>query len=80
MRVHETNDISQNFSGMTLHFHKVLKYFVDFQFHFWYFRKMTPKFQFHSYKFEILKFQTLQWRKFKKSISQLPSFNCIVDL
>ncbi len=31
------------------------------------------KFQFHSNRFEISKFQTCQWQKFKKSISQLPN-------
>jgi hypothetical protein len=41
---HETNDISQNFSGITLGFCEVSKYFVDFLFHSWYFQKMTPKF------------------------------------
>ncbi len=29
MRFHETNDISRNFSGITLGFREVLKYFVD---------------------------------------------------
>ena len=72
MRFHKTNNISQNFSGIvTLGFCEVAKYFVDFQFCFRYFQKMTPKFRFHSFIFEILKFRTLQWRKFKKSISQL---------
>ncbi len=56
MRFHETNDISQNFSGKTLAFHEALKYFVDFWFHFKYFQKMTPKFLFHSSRFEISKF------------------------
>ncbi len=46
MRFDKTNDISQNFSGITLGFHEVSKYFVDFHFRFWYFRKMTTKFQF----------------------------------
>jgi hypothetical protein len=32
MRFHETNDFSGNFSGITLGFHEVAKYFVDFQF------------------------------------------------
>ncbi len=31
MRVQETNDISQNFSGMTLCYREVSKYFIDFQ-------------------------------------------------
>jgi hypothetical protein len=64
MRFHATNDISQNFSGTTLGFREVLKYCVDFQFCFWYFQKMTPKFQFHSYRFE--NFQTLQMVKVQK--------------
>jgi hypothetical protein len=76
MRFHKTNDISQNFSGVTLGFHEILKYFLDFCFHFRYFRKMTPKFQCHSYRCKISKFQTWQWRKFKKSISQLPNSSC----
>jgi hypothetical protein len=46
MRFHETNDISQNFSGITLGFHEAVKYFVDFHFHFWYFQKMTANFLF----------------------------------
>jgi hypothetical protein len=33
MRFHKTNDISQNFSGITLGFHEIVKYFVDF----WYY-------------------------------------------
>ncbi len=45
MRFHKTNDISQNFSGKTLEFCEILKYFVDFQFRFQYFQKMTAKFQ-----------------------------------
>jgi len=65
MRFHKTNDISQNFSGIT-------KYFVDFWFCFLYFWKMTVKFQFLLNRFKILKFWTWQWRKLKKSISQLP--------
>ncbi len=56
---------------MTQCFYKLSKYFVDFRFCFRYFQKMTPKFWFHSYRFEILKFRTLQWWKIKKSISQL---------
>jgi hypothetical protein len=72
-RFHKTNDISWNFSGVTQGFHQVLKYFVNFQFHFRYFQKMTPKFWFCSYRFEILKFWTWRWQKFKKSISQLPT-------
>jgi hypothetical protein len=57
-----------------LGFQEVSKYFVDFQFCLWYFRKMTPKFWFHLHRFEISKFQTWQWQKLKKSISQLPIF------
>ncbi len=65
------NEISQNFSGIELGFCEVEEYFVDFQFHFWYFQKMTPKFQFYLYRFKILKFQAWQWQKFKKLILQL---------
>ncbi len=72
MRFHETNKISWNFSGLTLGFCEVSNYFVNFWFCFRYFQKMTPKFQFHSYRLKILKFETW-WRKFKESISQLPS-------
>jgi hypothetical protein len=57
-RFDETNDISQNFSGIILVFCEVLKYFVDFRFGFWYFQKMTAKFQFLSNRFEISKFCT----------------------
>jgi hypothetical protein len=73
MRYHKTNDISQNFSGITLGFCEVSKYFVEFRFCFQYFPKMTAKFRFPSNIFEISKFRTFQWRKLKKSISQLPS-------
>ncbi len=66
MRFHETNDISQNFSGITLGFHEVAKYFVDFWFPFWYFQKMSSKFQFCSHRFEILKFQIWKWQLPKK--------------
>ncbi len=65
IRFHETNDISQNFSGITLGFHETSKYFVDFQFHFKYLRKITPKFQLLSNRFKISKFCTFQWRKLK---------------
>jgi len=73
MRIHKTNDISQNFSVITLGFHEISKYFVDFQFCFQYFQNMTAKFQFLSNRFKISKFHTFQWRKLKKSISQLPT-------
>jgi hypothetical protein len=71
-RFHETNDISQNFSGITIGFWKDSKYFVDFWFRFWYFRKMIAKFWFLSIRFEISKFRTFRWQKLKKSILQLP--------
>ncbi len=77
-RSHKTNDISQNFSGITLGFREVSKYFVDFWFCFWYFRKVTPNFWFCSYRFEILKFKTWQWWKFKKSILQLPTLKELI--
>ncbi len=76
MRFHESNDISQNFSGTILGFCEVAKYFVDFWFWFWYFQKMTAKFWFPSNRFKISKFQTWRWQKLKKSISQLPIFEC----
>jgi hypothetical protein len=47
-------------------------FFVHFPFCFWCFQKLTAKFRYCLDWFEILKFQTWQWRKVKKSISQLP--------
>ncbi len=73
MRFYKTNDISQNFSGITLGFYEVSKYFVYFQFHYWYCQKMTVKFWFLLNWFKISKFCTFRWRKLKRSISQLPS-------
>ncbi len=58
MKFHETNDISRNFSGITLDLLEVSKYFEDFQLSFWCFRKMTAKFQFLLNRFEISKFHT----------------------
>ncbi len=75
MRFHETYDISQNFSGITLGFCEILKYFVDFWFCFKYLQKMTAKFRLLLNSFKISKFCTFGWRKIKKSISQLP--NCL---
>ena len=56
-------------------FHKILvvkhltfviaKYFVDFQFNFWYFLKMTAKFLFLLNRFKLSKFHTFQWWKLK---------------
>jgi hypothetical protein len=66
MRFHETNDISRIFSGKTLGFCEVAKYFVDFQFRFRYFQKMTGKFQFHSNRFEIFEVSNLAMAKVKK--------------
>ncbi len=60
------NDISQNFSGITLGFHEILKYFVDFWVCFWYFRKMIAKLQILSNRFKLSKFRTFRWRKLKK--------------
>ncbi len=68
MRFHETNDISRNFSGITLGFREVLKYFVDFQFCFRYFQKMTPKFQFHFI------FQSFELGDGERSKSQYHSY------
>jgi hypothetical protein len=45
---------------------------VNFCFPFRCFWKLTTKFRFLLDWFKISKFQTWQWRKFKKSISQLP--------
>jgi hypothetical protein len=67
MRFHKTNNISWNFSSITLCFCKVAKYFVDFWFHFRYFWKMTEKFWFYLKRYEISKFRTWQWWKLKKS-------------
>ncbi len=72
LAAHETNNISQNCSSITLGFREVAKYFGDFQFCFQHFQKMTAKFQFHLNRFKISKFQTWQWQKLKKSILQLP--------
>jgi hypothetical protein len=66
MRFHETNNISQNFSGVILAFHEVAKYFVDFRFCFQYFQKMIAKFQFHSNRFEIFKVLNVAMAKVKK--------------
>jgi hypothetical protein len=66
MRFHETNDISQNFSGITLGFHDISKHFADFQFRFQYFQKMTAKFQFHSNRFENFKVSHFSMAKVKK--------------
>ncbi len=71
MIFHETNNISWNFTDTTLGFCEVAKYFVDFQFCFRYFQKMTAKFWFRLNRSEISKFQTWQWWKLKKSIPQL---------
>ena len=73
MKCHETNEISQNFSGITIDFCEIAKSFVDFCFCFCYLRKMTAKFQFLSKRFEISKFHTFRWQKLLKSISQLPT-------
>jgi hypothetical protein len=54
MSFHETNIITKLFSDILLGFCEVAMYFVDF----WYFAKMTAKFQFHLNIFKILKFQT----------------------
>ncbi len=55
MRFQDTNDISQNFSGIILGFYEVAKYFVVYRLCFWYFQKMTAKFWFHLNRFKILK-------------------------
>ncbi len=65
MRFHKTKDILQNFSGITLDFCEIAKYFVDFWFYLWYFQKMTAKFWVLLNRFEILKFKIWQWRKLK---------------
>jgi hypothetical protein len=55
MRFHKTNDISQNFSGIILGFHEVLKYVLDFCIHFQYFRKMNFSVIFTDLKFQSFK-------------------------
>jgi hypothetical protein len=75
MRFQETNDISQNVSGVTLDFHEIAKYFVDFQFRFQYFEKMTAKFCFLSNRFKILKVSNLAMLKVKKVNIKLPTLN-----
>ncbi len=65
MRYHKTNNISQNFSGLTLGFCDISKFFVDLLFHFQYLWKMTAKCQFLSNRFTISKFRTFQWQKLK---------------
>ncbi len=73
MRFHKTNNIWWNFCGIVLCFHSFVMYFVDFWFCFWFFQKMIAKFWFHLNRFKISKFRTWQWRKLKKSMSQLPT-------
>ncbi len=63
-------DFTWDFSGIILCSHSVVMYFVDFLFCSWYFWKMTAKFRLHSKIFKISNFQTWQWQKLKKSISQ----------
>ncbi len=64
MRFHKTNNISQNFSGITFDFREILKYFVVFRFQF--FQKMTAKFRFLLNRFEISKFSDFLMVKVKK--------------
>jgi hypothetical protein len=63
MRFHETNEISQNFSGITIDFREIAKSFVDFRFRFRYHRKMTAKFRCLSNRFEISKLRAFRWQK-----------------
>ncbi len=72
MRFYETNDISRHFSDITLDFLEIVKYFVEFCFHFQYCQEMTAKFWFLLNRFEISKFSTFSCQKLKKSITQLP--------
>jgi hypothetical protein len=58
--------LQKNFSGITLDFHDISKHFVDFQFYFQYFQKMTAKFQFHSNRFENFKISHFSMAKVKK--------------
>ncbi len=58
-RFHKTNNISWSFSGII----KLQCTLLTFRFCFWYFQKMTAKFQFCSNRFKILKFQTWRWQK-----------------
>ncbi len=55
---------------------KTLIYFVNFQFLFPSFQKFTAKFRFLSKWFKILNFQTWQWWKLNKSISQISNYSC----
>jgi len=52
-------------------------YLVNFCFQFQWFLKLTPKFFSHWVWFQTSKFQTWQWQKLKKSISQLPSTHAV---
>jgi hypothetical protein len=65
MRFHKTNDISWNFSGITLGFREVAKYFVHYWFCFRCFQKMTAKFWLHLNRFEISKIHTWLLQKLK---------------
>jgi hypothetical protein len=66
MRFHKTNHISQNFSGITLGFHKITKYFVDFQFLFQYFQKITAKILVLFEQIQNFEVLNLTWVKVKK--------------
>ena len=61
MRFHETNEISQNVSGITKDFCEIVKSFVGFRVRFRYLRKMTAKFGCLLNRFEISKFCTFRW-------------------
>ena len=63
MRFHETNDISHNFSGKTVGFCEISKYFVDFWFRFKYLQKMTAKFWLLLNRFEISHFSMAKVKK-----------------
>ncbi len=66
MRFHKTNDISQNFSGIILCFCSVAMYFVDFQFSFRYFQKMTAKFHISFEQIRNFKVSNLVMAKVEK--------------
>jgi hypothetical protein len=50
-------------------FHSILMYFVKFHFHFWCFWKLPAKILSHSDWFEISKFQTLDGKSKKITIT-----------
>ncbi len=60
--------------GIILWFHSIWMFFSNIWFCFQRFQKFTEKFWCRSDWFKIFKFRTWLWRKLKKSISQLPTW------